>query len=225
MNIRNKDNQTLSTEGVDPKTVEFVTQAFGGLTAQISAAIGTSMNPIKESITTLTEQVEKSSTEKENNGQSQNQSQNGNNNQSNGGGQPNAGNENQQGTDPALLKILTGITDRLDGMENDSKASKAAKTSKQLTEAYFEANHPTMKGKAAMAARIAGTNPKDEDEVKAAFDTEKAYMIDMQGEDAVTKMLAADVKSEGGDSGTSDDVEAELKAKAEKLEGKLPKSA
>lgn len=210
MRLVNSAGKPISLDGLDDGVANVLTEAFGGLTAQIAAATTTTLKPLEESIASISTQLEALPKVQENPSNS------------NTGKAGDAG--EVKSTDPVLQALadqMTEISKRLEANETASKADQESKASAQVIEEYFKANHPNMRGKDAIMRRIAGVKPKTAEEVAAAIEAEKKYMTEIHGEESVTKMFAADSKAEGGKEGQADETEAEEKDKIEAINSKL----
>ncbi|PCI10414.1 hypothetical protein COB72_03430 [bacterium] len=216
MKLLDASGKALSIEGIDPKVAALITSAFDGISAQMATATTEAMVPIQESVQAMTDQVKTIADAAQ-----ENKTNAANQNTGNTDGKDQGGN---QQTDPAIQEILDGmkkLTGRMDANDAETEASKTASTGLKLTKDYFEANHPTVQGKASLIARIAATNPADEAAVKAAVETERKHMSDVYGEEATAKAFSADIKDENGKTGEVGDKEAEEKQKIEKMEAEL----
>lgn len=211
MKVLGSDSKPLAAEGIDDKVVAYINTAFAGLAGQVGAAISASNKPVIESIASLDEKLTNLPAPK---------------GDEKPAGEPKPGTPGD-GDNAVLTSIvdsLAKLNERMDKSDSDTAAKNEASTSLKLTTDYFEKNHPTVKGKDVLIARIAGQKPKDDDEVKAMLDTQRTEMNAMMGEDQVTKMFAADAESEGAKGGKVDDDDAELKEKLDQLDSELPKA-
>lgn len=214
MKLLDAQGNTIDTKGLDDNLVKVLTAAFGGITPQLSSTVQESLKPLSDKLDALDTDKLNEIIEKV-----------GKNT-----GQGNEGEENDtppSSSDPAVQAIFARLDEmakKQEEFESNTTKQREATEAMDRTVAYIEKNNPNLVGKKNIIERIALTNPKDDAAVKAALDEERQYMSSAMGEDAVNKIFSADAQSEGGATGDEDNVEAEAKAKVEKMEASLPKS-
>lgn len=207
MKLIDSAGKPVSLEGIEPKLATALEQAFGGITHQFSAAMSATLKPIEAKLVELAKAPPAPEPKVD---------------------------EPKKVDDPtlatsspelkAILDAVNGLKTRIDEVETKSTTEREGKESQARTVAYIEKNHPNLKGKDSMIARIASGKPKDDDAIKAAIETERAHIVSLTGEEQATKLFSADPVAEGGKGGQVDDKEAEAKAKIDAINSELPKS-
>lgn len=207
MLLTDKDRNPVNLDGIDEKTATAIRALHGGITAQMAAATNATLKPLQASIEAMTAQIETISKPDDSNTQPK-------------PGDNTPAPKTEGGDDPVNQKILEELTKmnkRLDDVEAGDKEQHEKKQSLSLTQGYIEKNHPNLKGKEAVIARIASSKPKDDEAIKAAIEAEETYMNQTFGEELTTKLFSADLVSEGGESGEPDEAAAQIKSKKEAL--------
>ena len=121
------------------------------------------------------------------------------------------------GVSEAIAAAIKPLTAPGTALAGERKAEREQRESRERAAAWVAKNYPNFRGREVLIARLAATNPKDDEAVRTAFEAFKAEQIAIVGE-AFEKSLSAKPEGEGAKPPEKDaDAEAAKKAKIEEL--------